>query len=154
MEIADEGGTSLESGDIDGVMESLDLFGEMLGFRKPPEMFQLPHGDFRGTLGRGSVGEMQFGPAVIYDDTHNCLKFVASTIDSRKNEVSTADRGRFRLVYPPRFFKELVPAGSPSVIFIADRALFVIILVVIFCRKKFRGRYDRRDNRFVEKTFF
>jgi hypothetical protein len=85
-EIANEGGASLASGDIDGVMESLDLFGEMLGFRKPPEMFQHPYGEVRGNLERGSLGEMQFGPAVIYDDSHNWLKFVASTIDSRNND--------------------------------------------------------------------
>ncbi len=81
--IAYEGAASLEGNDAEGVLESLTLFGEILGFQKAPKLFQSSHCDIRGDLEKGSAGEMHFGPAFVYDQTHNSFKFISSTIDSR-----------------------------------------------------------------------
>jgi hypothetical protein len=80
--IADDGAVSLESKDMDGVMQCLTLFSEMLGFQKAPKLFQSSHCEIRGNLERGSGVEMQFGPVFMYDLKHDLLKFIRSTFDS------------------------------------------------------------------------
>ncbi|MBL0714504.1 MAG: hypothetical protein JJV98_12470 [Desulfosarcina sp.] len=81
--IADDGAVSLESKDVDGVMQCLTLFSEMLGFQKAPKLFQSSHCEIRGNLEKGSGVEIQFGPVFMYDLKHDSLKFIRSTFDSR-----------------------------------------------------------------------
>jgi hypothetical protein len=81
--IAYEGAASLDGNDADGVLESLTLFSEILGFKKAPKLFQSALIEIRGDVGKGSGGEIQFGPAFMYDQTHSSLKFISSTFDSR-----------------------------------------------------------------------
>ncbi|CAB5083024.1 hypothetical protein D3OALGA1CA_356 [Olavius algarvensis associated proteobacterium Delta 3] len=84
--IAYDGAASLEGDDMDGVMESLMLFSEILSFQKAPKLFQSPGCEIRGNLEKGAGVEMQFGPAFIYDKSGNSLKFVASRIDNRETD--------------------------------------------------------------------
>ena len=84
--IAYEGAASLEGGDMDGVLESLALLSEILGFKKAPKLFQSPGCEIRGELEKGGGVEMQYGPAFIYQESSNSLKFVASKIDNRETD--------------------------------------------------------------------
>lgn len=86
--IAYESAASLEGIDMDGVLQNLTLFSEILGFQKAPKLFQAAHCEIRGDLEKGPEGEMRFGPAFIYDKMHDSLKFISSKIDSRvKDEL-------------------------------------------------------------------
>ena len=92
--IAYEGAASLEGADREGVLESLALLSEILGFKKAPELFQSPHCEIRGDAEKGPGGEIKFGPAFIYDQMNDTLKFISSPIDSR----DTDDLDRYRQI--------------------------------------------------------
>jgi hypothetical protein len=104
--IAYDGAASLEGKDMDGALQSLALFSEILGFQKAPKLFQSAHCEIRGNLEKGSGGEMRFGPAYIYDKEHDSLKFISSEIDSRITE----ELDRYRLI-----LKGEVPADAEGV---------------------------------------
>jgi hypothetical protein len=89
-----EGAASLEGNDTGGVLESLILLSEVLGFQKAPKLFQSAPSEIRGDVGKGSGGEIRFGPAFMYDQTHNSLKFISSTFDSRVED----DLERYRQI--------------------------------------------------------
>ena len=48
--IAKEGTDSLQNGYAEGVKESLSLFAELLGYRHPPQAFQIQHHEIIGAL--------------------------------------------------------------------------------------------------------
>ena len=50
--IAKEGSHSLENSYTDGVMESLSLFAELLGYQPAPRAFQVPHHEIFGALSK------------------------------------------------------------------------------------------------------
>ena len=90
--IAYEGAASLEGKDGDGVIQSLALFSEILGFKKAPKLFQAPHYEIQGNFEKGAGGELIFGPAYMYDKMKDSLKFISSTFNSRKED----DLDRYR----------------------------------------------------------
>jgi hypothetical protein len=92
--IAYEGAASLEGKDTGGVLESLNLLSEVLGFQKAPKLFQSAHSEIRGDVEKGPGGEIRFGPAVIYDQTQYTLKYISVTFDSRVED----DLERYRQV--------------------------------------------------------
>ena len=79
--IAYDGAAALESNDMDGVLESLVLFSEILGFPEPPKIFRVAHHDIRGELCKGAAGAVRLGPGFIYDRMHNTLKFIGLVDD-------------------------------------------------------------------------
>lgn len=79
--IAYDGAAALESNDMDGVLESLVLFSEILGFPEPPKIFRAAHHEIRGELGKGAAGTVRLGPGFIYDRMHNTLKFIGLVDD-------------------------------------------------------------------------
>jgi len=80
--IAYDGAAALESNDIDGVLESLSLFSELLGFPTPPKIFRAAHHEIRGEVNKGPAGAIRLGPGFIYDRMHNTLKYVGAADDS------------------------------------------------------------------------
>jgi hypothetical protein len=104
--IAYEGAASLEGKDTDGVLQSLSLFSEILGFQNAPKLFQSSDCEIKGSLEMGSGGEMRFGPNFIYDKDHNSLKFISSKIDSR----ITDELDRYRQI-----LNGVVPADAEGV---------------------------------------
>jgi uncharacterized membrane protein len=50
----------------------------------------------------------------------------------------------------PQLFKSAIPATTGTIVFIPDRILFVVFLVVFFCRVEFTGLYNPGYNRFPE----
>jgi len=81
-EIEKEGSASLENGYSDGVIESLSLFAELLGFSSPPKAFKMRHCEIIGHLKKKENGEIVFGPAVIYSLAYNTLKLIEKKIGS------------------------------------------------------------------------
>ncbi len=75
-EIKKEGSASMENAYADGVIESLSLFGELLGFRSPPKAFKMRHCEIIGDLTKKESGEIMFGPIVIYSLAYNTLMLI------------------------------------------------------------------------------
>lgn len=92
--IAYEGAASLDGNEPDGVLESLNLFSEILGFQQAPKLFQVAACDIRGDLRKGPAGEMRFGPAIVYDRSQHRVKLISATLDSRSEE----DLERYRKI--------------------------------------------------------
>ena len=75
-EIAKDGQASLERDYPDGVIESLELFAELLDYKPAPKAFQISRHIILGALIPKAAGEVLFGPMVIYSQIHGHLKFV------------------------------------------------------------------------------
>jgi len=80
--IAKEGADSLENGYTDGILESLALFAELLGYRPPPKAFELRHHEIFGALTEKAAGEAVFGPIVIFSLVDNALGMLSDQISS------------------------------------------------------------------------
>lgn len=65
--LAREGCTSLENKYTDGVLETLALFAELLGYQKPPKPLRLAHNEIRGRVDKPRPGEWVIGPVVMYN---------------------------------------------------------------------------------------
>ena len=83
-EIESDGLISLERGYSEGVIESISLFAEILGYAKAPKAFKISHCELFGALAKKENNEMTFGPVVIYNIMHNTIKWVDESISSFK----------------------------------------------------------------------
>ena len=83
--IGADGMTALDNGYVDGVVEMLKLFEEILGYDPLPKPLTVPHCHMAGAPGRKTSGEIAYGPIVIYNMMHNKLKF-ADGIVSRHDK--------------------------------------------------------------------
>jgi hypothetical protein len=81
-DIARSGFASLESSYPEGVIESLDMFTDLLGYRPAPKIFQLRHHLVVGNLTERESGELVFGPIVIFSRIDNRIKLIADPIGS------------------------------------------------------------------------
>jgi len=91
-EIEKDGAASLEREYSDGVLESLSLFAELLGFVHPPKAFKISNHEIIGNFTRKETGEELFGPLVIYSIIHNTLKLI-------DEQISTLDKGKFEFFH-------------------------------------------------------
>jgi len=83
--MAKEGSDSLENGYTDGVMESLSLFSELLGYQSPPKAFRVPHHEIFGAVSEKAGGEILYGPVVALSRVDNSLRVI-------KDQVSNMDK--------------------------------------------------------------
>ena len=90
-EIAGDGKASLERDYSDGVIEGLELFGELLDYRPPPKPFRLSRNHITGELQTKAAGEVTYGPMVIYSLVHGSLKFI-------DDQISSFDKPKIELV--------------------------------------------------------
>jgi hypothetical protein len=90
-DIAKDGQASLERDYPDGVIESLELFAELLEYKPAPRTFQLSRHILYGALTTKAGGEVLYGPMVIYSQIHGTLKL----IDGR---ISSFDKPRIELI--------------------------------------------------------
>ena len=79
-QIAADGVAALENAYQDGVIESLSLFGELLGFQQPPKRFVVGHFFIVGWISTKPKEGTCFGPMVLYGKIHNDLKFIDERI--------------------------------------------------------------------------
>ena len=80
--IGRSGFASLESNYPEGVIESLELFGDLLGYRPAPKTFQLRHHYIMGNLKKRESGEAFFGPIVIYSRIDNRISLIPDPVGS------------------------------------------------------------------------
>ncbi len=100
-EIEKEGSASLENGYSEGVIESLSLFAELLGFSPPPKAFKMRHCEIIGHLAKKESGEIVFGPAVIYSLAYNTLKLI-------EKKIGSFDKGEME------YFKQVVAENQEA----------------------------------------
>ena len=81
-EIEKDGSVSLDREYTDGVLESLSLFAELLGYAPAPKEFKISHHHMLGALSKKETGENLFGPMVIYSMIHNTLQLIDEQIGS------------------------------------------------------------------------
>ena len=80
--IARSGFASLESNYPEGVIESLDMFADLLGYRQPPKIFYLRHHHILGDLKQRDSEELFFGPIVIYSRIDNRIRLIRDPVGS------------------------------------------------------------------------
>ena len=80
--IAKDGADSLENGYTDGMLESLALFAELLGYQPPPKAFRIRHHEICGAVSEEQSGEIMYGPAVILSLIDNSLAMIEDKISS------------------------------------------------------------------------
>jgi hypothetical protein len=81
-EIAGDGKASLERDYAEGVIECLELFGELLDYRPAPKAFQLARHKIMGALTPKAGGEVLYGPMVIYSEIRGTLKLIEEQISN------------------------------------------------------------------------
>lgn len=79
-ELEQDGIAALEKGYIDGVLEILALFAELLGYRPPAKKLQLTHFSIWGAFREKESRDVKFGPLVVYSMMHNELKYIDERI--------------------------------------------------------------------------
>jgi hypothetical protein len=107
-EIAKDGTASLEREYADGVIESMDLFAEILGYSAPPKLFRIDHHKIVGALTQKQSGEVFFGPMVLYSIIHNSLKLIES-------QTGSFDREKIEIIQKVAAGKEQASAEGSSV---------------------------------------
>ena len=85
--IAKEGCDSLKNGYADGIVESLSLFSELLGYQPPPRAFQVPHHKIFGAVSEKTGGELLYGPVVALSQIDNSLRMI-------EDQVSNMDKSK------------------------------------------------------------
>ncbi len=93
--MAKEGSDSLENGYTDGVMESLSLFSELLGYQSPPKAFRVPNHEIFGVVSEKAGGEILYGPMVALSRVDSSLRII-------KDQVSNMDKSKID------FFQQVV----------------------------------------------
>jgi hypothetical protein len=89
-EIASDGRASLERDYADGVIECLELFGELLDYRPAPKAFHLARYKIMGALTSRAGGEVLYGPVVIYSLIHGSLMLI-------EEQISNFDKDKMEL---------------------------------------------------------
>jgi hypothetical protein len=92
-EIENDGLISLEKGYAEGVIESISLFAELLGYTEAPKTFKIGHCILLGTLTKNQNNQILFGPAVIYNVMHNAIKYVEEQFSNLKENQIKFLRG-------------------------------------------------------------
>jgi hypothetical protein len=88
--IVKDGADSLENGYTDGILESLALFAELLGWQPPPPAFQIRHHEIFGAAAEKPSSEIVYGPAVILSLIDNSLIMI-------EGEISSLDQAKIAL---------------------------------------------------------
>ena len=99
--LAEEGALSLENGYIDGILEILALFSELLDYKSPPKAFRIPHYEIFGAVNKKVDGEIVFGPAVALSRADNSLRMI-------REQVSSVDKPKIEL------FQKVIQGKEPA----------------------------------------
>ena len=120
--IARDAIASLHSSYADGVKEALALFAEILGFVRPPKMFDARHHVIIGARETKDSGEVVYGPVAIYSLADNQLmlidqptgSFDREKMESYRNIVTGQEKPPFKDDDAIYFLKELVLKRKPT----------------------------------------
>ncbi len=115
--IAADGQTALETGDPDGVTETLSLFSELLGWSSLSEALEIGGHHIVGETARGGPGETLYGPMVLFDPRHNRIRLV-------KGPVSSLDKVGLDALHRVATGKEKADLEGPDVMpYLSDAVL-------------------------------
>jgi len=90
-EIEKQGAAALENEYSDGVVETLDLFTELLGYSPPPKVLQRAHQIIFGKMDQAPGTDASFGPLFLFDRVHNTLKLIDAKIElADRDQVQSA----------------------------------------------------------------
>ena len=106
--IAKEGADSLENGYAEGVVESLSLFAELLGYRPPPKTFRIRHHEIFGSVTEKEGGEILFGPVVVFSLINNSLAMF-------EDKISSLDKGKVQFFQQVAGGEEKAPVEGKEV---------------------------------------
>jgi hypothetical protein len=81
-QIKNDGKAALDWDDKEGVIESLELFAELLDLAPPSKVFKLDNFKMFGKLNEGEKGEIFYGPIILYSLIKNELKLIEKKIGS------------------------------------------------------------------------
>jgi hypothetical protein len=81
-EMAEEGADALVRADSDGVMEILELFIELLGYKSVPAEVMVNDYVMFGSQQETAGGKEAFGPIIMYNDRTNILRLIKETIST------------------------------------------------------------------------
>ena len=84
-----EGVESLKNNYAEGVIESLALLAELLGYRRPPKLFKIRHHEIFGNVVEKNAGEVMLGPVVVFSLIDNSLVML-------DEDISSFDKGRIK----------------------------------------------------------
>ena len=107
-EIARDGTAFLEREYADGVIESMDLFAEILGYSASPKPFRIGHHKIVGALTQKQNGEILFGPMVLYSIIQNSLKLI-------EQQTGSFDREKIEFIQKVASGKEQASSEGPLV---------------------------------------
>jgi len=116
-DIKKDGLVSLEKEYADGVIESLLLFAEILGYVSAPVPFNVSNHKIWGELKTKDGGEKLFGPIIIYSLIHNTLTLIkepVSSSDKEKIETMTGLKNSKDCVQGTDVFNFLAQAAIPK----------------------------------------
>lgn len=75
-DITKDGIASLQNGYAEGVVESLDMFAQLLGYTGAPKPLRISNHTIIGNRSKNDSGGESFGPMVIYSRIHHTLKWI------------------------------------------------------------------------------
>ena len=107
-EIEKDGAAALERGDVDGVIEGLTLFAELLEYSPPPKAMKTRDHYVIGALSKGKNNEDLWGPIVMYSLTYNLIKLI-------DGQISSLDKGKIELMHQIAIGKEKASKEGPGV---------------------------------------
>ena len=87
-ELEIDGAASLESGYLEGVVEVLTLFAELLNYRPAPTSLRIDHVKMWGRLTEGPGGKSLYGPVVLYSLMDNRLFLVEEAVSTTDDEAA------------------------------------------------------------------
>ncbi|MFC1515145.1 hypothetical protein ACFL7E_00140 [Thermodesulfobacteriota bacterium] len=108
QEIETDGVISLEKDYMDGVVESLSLFAEILGYEPPIKDFRVSQHLIFGALVLTESGESMYGPIIIYSIIHNILKLI-------EEQIKTNDKANLKRFQNIVSGKEKTPTEGSEV---------------------------------------
>jgi hypothetical protein len=88
--LAQDGRDALQNNYADGVVETLTLFAELLGYVPAPKPFQLAHHRIWGRLEKIAPGDILFGPLVGFNLMRSTLFLIQGPISSRNKTALEA----------------------------------------------------------------
>lgn len=106
--LAQEGSDSLENGYNDGILESLSLFSELLGYQPPPKAFQVPHHEIFGVVSEKTGAEIWYGPVIALSRVDNSLRMI-------KDQISNLDKTKLAFFQKVIMGKEKATVEGPEV---------------------------------------
>lgn len=112
-----EGLAALENRNVEGVIESIGLFAEILGYAVVPKPFKIKHFEILGRVSLDEKGVQTVGPIVLYNLIQNELKLIEDKIPvfskeqvSVFHEIAAGNRDPSR--HGPEVFHHFKQASS------------------------------------------